>query len=68
MGYNFWTKIGDFDHCGMVVGKNLDRIFFYQGSKIGTAVNTAHSFSLVQVLYPNNQYIEMIKDKFVSSW
>jgi len=53
----FWTKIGDSDHCGMVVGKNLDRIFFYQGSKIGTAVNTAHSFSLVQVLYLNNQYI-----------
>ena len=28
--------------------------FFYQGSKIGTAVNTAHSFSPVQVLYLNN--------------
>jgi len=35
MGYNFWTKIGDFDHCGMVVGKNLDRIFFIRVQKLG---------------------------------
>jgi len=53
MGYNFWTKMGDSDHCGMVVGNKFWEVF-YQGSKIGTAVNTAHSFSPVQVLYLNN--------------
>jgi hypothetical protein len=59
---NFGQKL----EISTIVGWWLVKIwigFFYQGSKIGTAVNTAHSFSPVQVLYPNNQYIEMIKDK-----